>query len=387
MDSLLFTPIRLAGLTARNRVVVSPMCQYSSEDGGPTDWHLVHLGKFALGGAGIVFCEETAVEQRARKTYGCAGIYSDRHVPMYRRITDFLRDNGSIPAMQLGHAGRKASCGPPWTHFKPLTEEDAKHGRRPWRGVSASALPARDDALTPVELTIEDIEQVVLSWREATLRTLDAGFDIVEIHGAHGYLIHQFLSPLANRRTDAYGGSLENRMRFALEVTEAVRAVWPAEKPLFFRVSAVDGEAGAWTLDDTVALAKALKARGVDVITCSSGGIGGPLNMAIVPRTPGYQVPFAERVRTEAGVKACAVGLITEPQHAEAILQEGRADLIAMARELLYNPNWAVHAAKTLGVPDYLKLLPPPYAWWLERREKIRELTPKASASTAGDGG
>jgi 2,4-dienoyl-CoA reductase-like NADH-dependent reductase (Old Yellow Enzyme family) len=387
MSPLLFTPIRLAGLTARNRVVVSPMCQYSSEDGGPTDWHLVHLGKFALGGAGIVFCEETAVEQRARKTYGCAGIYSDLHVPMYRRITDFLRENGALPAMQLGHAGRKASCGPPWTNFKPLTEEDARQGRTPWRGVSASALPARDDALTPIELTIDDIRQVAGAWREAALRTLDAGFDIVEIHGAHGYLIHQFLSPLANKRTDAYGGSLENRMRFALEITEAVRGVWPREKPLFFRVSAIDGAAGAWTSDDTVALAKALKARGVDVITCSSGGIGGPLNMAIVPRMPGYQVPFAERVRKEAGVKACAVGLITEPEHAEAILQEGRADLIAMARELMYNPNWPVHAAKALGVPDYLNLLPPAYAWWLERREKIRALTPRQSASAAGDEG
>jgi 2,4-dienoyl-CoA reductase-like NADH-dependent reductase (Old Yellow Enzyme family) len=387
MPPLLFTPVTIAGLTVRNRIVVSPMCQYSSEDGGPTDWHLVHLGKFAMGGAGIVFCEETAVEQRARKTYACAGIYSDGHAPMYRRITDFLRENGSVPAMQLGHAGRKASCGPPWTNFKPLTEEDAKHGRAPWRGISASAIPAREDALMPLELSVDDIRQVADAWREATLRTLDAGFDVLEIHGAHGYLIHQFLSPLANRRSDAYGGSLENRMRFALEITEAVRAVWPREKPLFFRVSAVDGADGAWSADDTVALAKALKQRGVDVITCSSGGIGGPLNMAIVPRTPGYQVPYAERVKKEAGLKACAVGLITEPEHAEAILQQGRADLIAMARELMYNPNWPVHAAKVLGVADYLKLLPPAYAWWLERREKIRELTPAQSASVSGDEG
>ena len=387
MLPLLFTPITLAGLTVRNRIVVSPMCQYSSEDGGPTDWHLVHLGKFAMGGAGIVFCEETAVEQRARKTYGCAGIYSDRHAPMYRRITDFLRDNGAVPAMQLGHAGRKASCGPPWTNFKPLSAEDAKQGRAPWRGVSASAIPAREDALTPLELSADDIRQVAAAWREATLRTLDAGFDVLEIHGAHGYLIHQFLSPLANRRSDAYGGSLASRMRFALEITEAVRGVWPKEKPLFFRVSAVDGADGAWSVEDTVALAKALKQRGVDVITCSSGGIGGPLNMAIVPRTPGYQVPYAARVKKEAGVKACAVGLITEPEHAEAILQQGSADLIAMARELMYNPNWPVHAAKALGVPDYLKLLPPAYAWWLERREKIRELTPVQSASVAGDEG
>ena len=384
---LLFTPINLAGLTARNRIVVSPMCQYSSEEGGPTDWHLVHLGKFAMGGAGIVFCEETAVEERARKTYGCAGIYSARHVPMYRRITDFLRSEGAIPAMQLGHAGRKASCGPPWTNFKPLTADDAKQGHPPWRGVSASALPAREDALTPAELSTEDIRQVVASWREAALRTIDAGFDILEIHGAHGYLIHQFLSPLANKRTDAYGGDLVGRMRFALEITEGVRNVWPRDKPLFFRVSAVDGEASGWSMDDTVALARALKDCGVDVITCSSGGIGGPLNMAIVPRLPGYQVPFAERVRKEVRIATCAVGLIVEPRHAETVLSDGRADLIAMARELMYNPNWPVHAAKTLGVRDYLKLLPPAYTWWLERREKIRELTPQEIPSSAGDEG
>jgi 2,4-dienoyl-CoA reductase-like NADH-dependent reductase (Old Yellow Enzyme family) len=372
---LLFTPIKLAGLTARNRIVVSPMCQYSSEEGGPSDWHLVHLGKFALGGAAIVFCEETAVEMRARKTYGCAGIYSDQHVPMYRRITEFINKNNSIAAMQIGHSGRKASCGAPWTNFKPLSEDDAKNGQAPWHGVSPSAVPHRDDAQVPHELSVADIKAVIASWREAALRTLNAGFEIVEIHGAHGYLIHQFLSPLANKRTDAYGGDLQGRMRFALELTEAVRAVWPKDKPLWFRVSAVDGDNGAWHMDDTVTLARELKARGVDVIACSSGGINGPLNMAIVPRVPGYQVPYAERLRMEAGIMTCAVGLITEPEHAEDILQRGQADLIAMAREFMYNPNWPVHAARQLGVTDYLDLLPTEYAWWLKRREKIREIS------------
>lgn len=377
---LLFQPLQLAGLVARNRVVVSPMCQYSSDEGGPTDWHLVHLGKFALGGAGIVFCEETAVEARGRKTYGCAGIYNDRHAAQYRRITDFLRSNGALPAMQLGHSGRKAACGPPWTFFKPLTEADAATGQAPWRGVSASPIAVRDDASVPEALDAAGIRAVAATWREAAQRTLDAGFDVLEIHGAHGYLIHQFLSPLANRRSDAYGGSLEGRLRFAFEITEAVRGVWPRDKPLFFRVSAVDGDGGAWALEDTVELAKGLKARGVDVVTCSSGGINGPLNMAIVPRTPGYQVPYAERVRRETGLMTCAVGLITEAEQAEAVLREGRADLIALARELLYNPNWPVHAAKALGVPDYLDLLPPAYAWWLKRREQIRAL-PAAQAS------
>jgi 2,4-dienoyl-CoA reductase-like NADH-dependent reductase (Old Yellow Enzyme family) len=372
---LLFTPIILAGLTARNRIVVSPMCQYSSEEGGPSDWHLVHLGKFALGGAAIVFCEETAVEMRARKTYGCAGIYSDKHIPMYRRITEFINKNNSIAAMQIGHSGRKASCGAPWTNFKPLTDEDAKTGHAPWRGVSPSAVPHRDDAQVPHELSVADIKAVIASWREAALRTLNAGFEIIEIHGAHGYLIHQFLSPLANKRSDAYGGDLQGRMRFALELTEAVRAVWPKDKPLWFRVSAVDGDGGAWHMDDTVTLARELKARGVDVIACSSGGINGPLNMAIVPRVPGYQVPYAERVRRDTGIATCAVGLITEPEHAEEILQRGQADLIAMAREFMYNPNWPVHAARKLGVTDYLDLLPTEYAWWLKRREKIREIS------------
>jgi 2,4-dienoyl-CoA reductase-like NADH-dependent reductase (Old Yellow Enzyme family) len=372
---LLFRPLALRALTARNRVVVSPMCQYSSQDGGPTDWHLVHLGKFALGGAGIVFTEETAVEARGRKTYGCAGIYNDAHVPMYRRITGFLRDNGSIPAIQLGHAGRKASCGEPWTNFEPLTAADAASGKAPWKPLAPSPLPPRASAQVPHEMTRADMMAVLASWKHAAERSLECGFDICEIHGAHGYLIHQFLSPLANLRTDEYGGSLANRMRFPLEIVDAVRAVWPADMPLFFRVSAVDGDGGVWSMDDTVTLSQELKAHGIDVVTCSSGGINGPLNMAIVPRTPGYQVPYAERVRREAGLMSCAVGLITEAAHAEQILRDGSADLIALARELLYNPNWPVHSARELGDPAYLDLLPVGYSWWLKRREQIRQIS------------
>lgn len=368
---LLFTPIRLAGLTAHSRIVVSPMCQYLSQDGGPTDWHLVHLGRFALGGAGIIFCEETAVEERGRKTYGCAGIYAPRHVQMYRRITDFLRENGAIPAMQLGHAGRKASCGPPWTHFRPLTDEDAKQGKAPWLGIAPSPIPSRKDALTPLELSSDEIRTVIAAWQEAALRTLDAGYEILEIHGAHGYLIHQFLSPLSNHRRDEWGGDLSGRMRFALEVTEAVRYVWPKDRPLFFRVSAIDGENGAWKESDTVALAKELKLRGVDVIDCSSGGISGPHNIAVVPRQPGFQVPYSDRVKREAQISTMAVGLISSARQAEDILQSGRADLIALARELLYDPHWPVHAAKELNVPDYLNLLSAAHGWWLKRREQI----------------
>jgi 2,4-dienoyl-CoA reductase-like NADH-dependent reductase (Old Yellow Enzyme family) len=373
---LLLQPMVLRGIFARNRIVVSPMCQYKSEHGGPTDWHLVTLGKYAIGGAGIVFTEETAVEERGRKTHECAGIYSDGHVGAYRRITDFIRGQGAIPAIQLGHAGRKASSDLPWNDFKPLTESDAARGLKPWRGISASAVPdPRPGSPAPIPMSVADIRQMIETWRDAALRSIDAGFDICEIHGAHGYLIHQFLSPLANRRNDGYGGDLQGRMRFALEITEAVRAIWPQDRPVFFRCSATDGPGLEWTIEDTVVLSRELMARGVDVITCSSGGIAGPINTALVPRTPGYHVAYADRVRREVGIKTVAVGLITEAHHAEQILCAGQADLIALARELLYNPHWPVHAAKALGIENYLEVLPQYLSYWLKRREEVRRLS------------
>jgi 2,4-dienoyl-CoA reductase-like NADH-dependent reductase (Old Yellow Enzyme family) len=372
---LLFTPIELRSLVARNRVVVSPMSQYLAQDGAPTDWHLVHLGKFAMGGAGIVFAEETSVEEAARKTYSCPGIYNDVQVRAWRRVTDFVHEQGALTAIQLGHAGRKVSTKAPWDGFAPLTEADAKDGKPPWRGYAPSAVPVEPGGPVPIEMDVSDIRQVIQAYVEACRRSLEAGFDIVEVHGGHGYIVQQFLSPITNLRKDAYGGDLEGRMRFCLELVEAVRAAWPKELPVFFRASCLDGKGGAWDLEDTLRLARELKARGVDVIDCSSGGIEGPLTLALVPRVPGYHIPFAERIRREVGIATMAPGLVTEARQAEDYLQAGKADLIVLARELLWNPSWPAHAARELGVADPLALLPKTYAWWLRRREEVRSLS------------
>lgn len=373
---LLFSPLQLGGVTLRNRVVVSPMCQYASErDAGPSDYHLVHLGQFAMGGAGLIFCEETAVEDRGRKSYHCAGIYDDKHLAQYRRINDFIRQHGAVPGIQLGHGGRKGSGRPPWDGYRPLTLDDAARGETPWTTISSSEVAPGATATKPHELSLSEISEVVANWREAALRSADAGYDIVEIHGAHGYLIHQFLSPLVNKRTDAYGGSLDNRMRFCMGIVEAIRAVWPKDKPVFLRLSAVDGSGDAWTLEDTVHVTRAAKARGVEVVTPSSGGIGGAGSATLVPRAPGYHLPFSRRVRAEVAIKTLAVGMITEAKQAEQILQDGDADLIGIAREFLWNPYWTVHAARELGLANYHDLLPRTYAWWLKRRDEIREVT------------
>lgn len=373
---LLFTPVKLRGVTARNRIVVSPMSQYCAENGEPTDWHLVHLGKFAMGGAGIVFVEETSVEERARKTYHCPGIYTDAQAKAWRRVTDFLGSQGALSAIQLGHAGRKVASKAPWEGFAPLTDEDSASGQAPWRGIAPSPVPVKPGAIVPREMDRDDIKAVIDSHIMACRRSIDAGFDICEIHGAHGYIIQQFLSPVTNKRTDGYGGDIQGRMRFGLELTEAVRDAWPKDRPVFFRTSCVDGKGGAWSMNDTVVLAAELKSRGVDVIDCSSGGIEGPLTLAVVPRVPGYHVPFAESIRREVGIPTMAVGFITEAAQAERYLAAGQCDLVALAREMMWNPNWPAHAARALGQTDPLDLLPPSYAWWLRRREDVRKLYP-----------
>lgn len=364
----LFEPFTLKGVTARNRIVVSPMCQYQSLHGSPTDWHIVHMGRYAIGGAGIVFYEETAVEDRGRKTHKCAGIYRDDQIPEYSRITAFVKEFGGVPAMQLGHSGARASERGPLFNRVALSEENKAEGGDAWQAISSSAVTPIDGKPLPRAMTQADINDVIQAFVDATVRTLKSGFEILELHGAHGYLIQQFLSPVINKRNDAYGGDLKGRMRFALEITEAVRAVWPDDKPLFFRVSSVDGKGGLWTLHDTVALSKELKALGVDLIDCSSGGLTGNSTLRSVPRIPGHHVPYAAAVKRETGMLTMAPGLITEPQQAEELLQRGDIDLIAMARELMYSSDWPAHAARALGVPNYLELFPPEFTHRLKLR-------------------
>lgn len=371
---MLFDKIRLREVEARNRIVVSPMCQYSAVDGEITDWHLVHLGKFAQGGAGIVFVEATAVEKRGRITHGDTGIWDDAHIPGLKRIAAFLKEQGAVPAIQLAHAGRKASMARPWYGNGPLTEEDAKRGDSAWSIVAASEAPVGEGWITPRAFRKGDFEVLLNAYRQATRRAHAAGFDIVEIHAAHGYLLHTFLSPISNTRDDEYGGSLQNRMRFPLEVAKAVREAWPKAKPLFLRCSSIDDVEGGWSIEDSVAFAVELKMAGVDVIDCSSGGILGSATAAtktLLPRVPGFQLPFSEKIRKDTGLKTMAVGLILTAQQAEEALQAGRADLIAIGREALYDPNWALHAARELGVdPEYAQW-PRQYGWWLTRRESV----------------
>jgi len=380
---LLFTPISLRDVQLKNRVVISPMCQYSAKDGLANEWHLVHLGKFAQGGAGVVFVEATAVHPHGRITHGDMGIWSDAHVPPLKRIADFVKSQGAVPAMQLAHAGRKASMQRPWHGNGPIDATDRARGEEAWPIVAPSAIPMDEGWLTPSALSTNDIKSLCEDWRAAALRSLEAGFQILEMHGAHGYLFHEFLSPLSNKRNDAYGGDLAGRMRFPLEVVEKIREVWPKGFPLFTRISSVDGLEGGWTLEDSVAYARELKARGVDVIDCSSGGLVGSATAARVPRGLGFQVPFAERIRKEAGIKTMSVGLIVEPQQAESILKNGQADLIAIGREALFNPNWPLQAEFVLagGSETTFSDWPQQYGWWLQRREPVLRAARAAAKS------
>lgn len=344
----LFSPLPLGGLTLTNRIAVSPMCQYSCEDGFATDWHLVHLGSRAVGGAGLIVMEATAVSPEGRISPQDHGIWLDAHIPKLRQITDFIRTQGARAGIQLAHAGRKASTLRPWDHHSGSSEV-VPVGEGGWTNVFApSAIPFSDTYPQPVALDKSGIRKIADDFAAAAQRARSAGYDVIEIHAAHGYLLHEFLSPLSNKRTDEYGGSFENRIQLLLEVVHAVRAEWPHDHPLLVRISATDWVEGGWDSDQSVALAAILKFRGVDLMDCSSGGL---VPYAKIPVAPGYQVPFAERVRKEAGILSGAVGMITEPAQANEIIQNGQADLVLLAREMLRDPYWPMHAAAALGQP------------------------------------
>lgn len=364
---LLFSPLQIRGVTLKNRVVIAPMHQYSAVNGYPTDWHLMNVGRFAAGGAGLVFVESTKVERRGCGTVGDTGLWHDDFIPHYRRLSDFIKQSGAASAIQLGHSGRKARRFRPWEGGKPLTPQPEIKDWEDWELVAPSAEASHDKDPVPRALSRDEVHEVIEHWGQAAARANAAGFDILEIHGAHGYLIHQFLSPFANRRNDEYGGSEENRMRFATEIVEAIRGVWPEEKPLFMRLS-VEDDAG-WGPDQSAALGRVVKPLGVDVIDCSSGGMRGAPVVDTGPITYGYQVPYSDKVKQGADIMTMAVGLIVHPEHAEKILQEGKADLIAIAREALYNPNWPMDAAYKLGVDNPFDTVPSPYRYWLAKRD------------------
>jgi 2,4-dienoyl-CoA reductase-like NADH-dependent reductase (Old Yellow Enzyme family) len=348
----LFQPLTLGNVTLRNRIAVSPMCEYSAVDGLPNDWHLVHLGSRAVGGAGLVFTEATAVSPEGRISPADTGLWNDAQQAAWTRIAAFIASQGTVPGIQLAHAGRKGSSARPWHGGQLLNASEGG-----WTPLAPSALPHKAGEAPPQAMSRDDIRQVVDDFVTATRRAERLGLAAIELHCAHGYLLHQFLSPVSNRRDDAYGGSRENRMRLPLEVFDAVRAVWPAAKPIGVRVSASDWldhlDTPSWTIEDTLVFGHALQRRGCDWIDVSSGGISPLQKIAL---GPGYQVPFAERIKRETGLATMAVGLITEPQQAETIIAGGQADLFAMARAMLWNPRWVWHAAAKLGG----QVLPPP---------------------------
>ncbi len=339
--SKLFSPLTIKDITFRNRIAISPMCQYTAEDGFANDWHLVHLGSRAVGGASLIIQEATAVSPEGRISPGDLGLYKEEHTEKLKSITSFIHQHGAVAGIQLAHAGRKASCAIPWKGVKQLKENEGG-----WTTVAPTALTFNSEDDAPKELDLEGIKKVINDFKVAAQRSLQAGFKLIEIHAAHGYLIHQFLSPLSNHRTDNYGGSFENRIRLLLEIVQSVQSVWPQNLPLFVRISATDWAEGGWNIEEAVKLSAILKQNGVDLIDCSSGGL---VPYQKIQLGPGYQVAFAERIKKETGIFTGAVGLITEAQQAEEILTKGQADLILIARASLRDPHFALHAAQDLG--------------------------------------
>lgn len=365
MDARLFSPLQIRSITLKNRIALSPMLQYCADNGHVNDWHLMHYGKFAAGGAGLVFVESTKVDPRGCSTPRDLGLWKDDFVAPLKRITDLIKRNGAVAGIQLGHSGRKARRSVPWEGRVPLAQcPGVDHGEE-WELIAPSAIAFSNKYAVPREMTHDDIQEAISNWGQAARRAREAGFDVLELHGAHGYLIHQFLSPVANQRTDEYGGTPEKRLRFPLDVIREVRRCWPEEKPLFLRVSAVD-EAG-WTIDHSIAVARVLKDSGVDVIDCSAGGMA-DVNASEITPNYGYQVDYARKIKAGAGIKTMAVGMIIHADQAEEIISSSSADLVALGREFLHNPNWPIDAAQKLGVPSPFAHVTQQYAYWLEKR-------------------
>lgn len=340
--SKLFSPLKIRDVELKNRIVVSPMCQYSSVDGVPTDWHFVHLGSRAVGGAALIIAEATAVSPEGRITPDDAGMWDEKHVITNTSITSFIKSQNATPGIQLAHAGRKASTYSPWKGSGKVNENEGG-----WQTIAPSPIPFAENYPIPKEMSKDDIKTVIEQFRKAAEKSVKAGFQVIEIHMAHGYLMHEFLSPKSNQRSDEYGGKLENRCRLSIEVAKVIREVIPDGMPLFVRISATDWVNDGWDIEQSVQLCKWLKETGVDLIDCSSGG---NINKASIPAGPGYQIPFAERIRKEAGILTSGVGLITSPEQAEQIIKNEQADLVELARQMLRDPYWPLHAAKQLNV-------------------------------------
>ena len=387
-ECALFSPFRIRDTLFPNRVVLAPMMQCKAVDGFMTDWHFVHYGKFALGGFGTVLTEAVAVEPRGRISYGCPGLWSDDQIPMMGRIVDYVHSQGALAAIQLGHSGRKGSSHRPWeASYGPIKAADALPGEGAWPLVGPVAKPVDEGSPAPHALTVGEIHGIVRKFGEAARRADAAGFDMIEIHGAHGYLIASFLTPLVNERTDEYGGDRAGRMRLALEVVREIRANWPSGKALFFRVSSEDGGGpGGWSVEDSVALAMELHNAGVDVVDCSSGGLRTSAVLQNNTRGLGFQVPYADQIRQGAGMPTMAVGLILDGQQAEAILREDQADFIAIGRQAMYDPFWAHHAAQQLAADPDFNAWNQSAGWWLHKRIGTLKLAGcKPDGTAAGD--
>ena len=375
IESNLFSAFSLNNKIFRNRIILSPMCQYKANNGFIDEWHLQHYSRFAFSGLGGAFIEATAVSPEGRIGYGCTGIWNDDHIKGLKKITKIFREHNCRSGIQLAHAGRKASFLRPWDGAKPIETNDGNEKK--WQTIGPSAIAVNADTPTPLEMSLDDINRVKEDFKNAAIRSIKAGFDMIEIHGAHGYLLHSFFSPLSNKRTDNYGGSLENRMRFGLEVVKSIKSILPDDIPLFFRISSVDGAENGTKFEENISYARELKKAGVDIIDCSSGGIGGSPVLTKSKIIPGFQVPYSERIKKEANINTMAVGAIIEPDQAEDIITNGRADLIAIGRELLADTQWVYKAATKFGLSNSKDFLPDSYSFFLSRRDDYLDRSAK----------